>query len=60
MPCSLQTQIEGNKVSFWTLKGPSGDAVGTLKASICIVSFQLSTSLFKGIEQYGLTLVRAS
>lgn len=59
MPCSLQTQIVGNKVSLCTLKGPSGDTVGTLKASVCIVSFQISISLFEGIEQCGLTLVRA-
>lgn len=59
MPCSLQTQIAGNKVSLCTLKGPFGDAVATLKASICIVSFQILTSLFKGVEQLGLTIVRA-
>lgn len=50
MPCSLQTQIVGNKVSLCTLKGSSGDAVDTLKASVCIVSFQILAALFKGLN----------
>lgn len=59
MPCLLQTQIVGNKVSLCTLKGSFGDAVVTLKASVYIVSFQISTLLFKRVEKCALTLGRA-
>lgn len=49
MPCSLQTQIVGNKVSVCTIEGPFGDAVGNFKLQ-SVLPLHITTSLFKGLN----------